>query len=183
MLPVPPAKKPAPGALLDAVVDSDTLAVRNLIQQGADVNERDSQGNTPLSRAASYGYLEVVRTLLDKGANVDSRNTRGETALMLASASYRSNNEPIIRLLLTKGANMDIKNNDGDTALTLARKRDRQSIVGILKEETTNRKRIAEEFARAAEQKRRDALAEKQQHVRDAAKSRPKLGFKPPQAA
>ncbi len=181
-----PPKQPKPGALIDAVVNGDTIAVRRLLQENADPNERDASGNTALHRAATYGSIEIVRLLIDNKANLDSRNKQGDTPLMvLIPPSYSTNRDTIVRLLLDRGASMDIKNNNGDTAMSLAVQRSRTQIVSMLKDTTRSRKLLAEEFARAAEAQRKAEVAAKQDRLRNIAHSRPKPGPgpKPPKAA
>jgi ankyrin repeat protein len=43
-----------------------------LIENGADVDSKDSHGRTPLSYAAWSGHEAVVKLLLEKGADVGS---------------------------------------------------------------------------------------------------------------
>ncbi len=57
-------------ALMKAINNNDILAVQNLIQRGADVNELDANQDAPLVIAAYKGYTENVRTLLEAGADV-----------------------------------------------------------------------------------------------------------------
>ena len=45
--------------------------VHDLIGSGADLNQSDGNGNTPLGLAAMHGHLEVVHTLTGAGADVN----------------------------------------------------------------------------------------------------------------
>jgi serine/threonine-protein phosphatase 6 regulatory ankyrin repeat subunit B len=58
--------------------------VEYLLDCGADINARRSQGSTALHDAAKFGYVDVVKLLLEKGAFVNLQNDKGETALFLA---------------------------------------------------------------------------------------------------
>lgn len=50
-----------------------------LINAGAEVNETDKNGDTPLHQAAYGGYGETARVLVNLGADVHARNNNGET--------------------------------------------------------------------------------------------------------
>ncbi|QKE64147.2 ankyrin repeat domain-containing protein [Aquipseudomonas campi] len=88
-------------------------ALSYLLEQGADPNQRNPFGKTPLMYAAQYNQLESARLLLAKGANANATtiwptdrctyqlSTRNMTALHYA-ARYAS--PELIDLLLEKGA-------------------------------------------------------------------------------
>ena len=46
-------------------------SVELLVQHGAEIDEVDSQGRTPLIQASSEGQLEIVRSLVSAGADVN----------------------------------------------------------------------------------------------------------------
>ena len=48
--------------------------VADLIKEGADVNERDQEGNSCLHIAAAQGSNEILRILLHAGAKVSAKN-------------------------------------------------------------------------------------------------------------
>lgn len=52
---------------------------RILINNGADVNARNIQNDTPLHWAAFYGSPEVAKLLIESGANLKALNAKGET--------------------------------------------------------------------------------------------------------
>lgn len=57
--------------LLEAVREDDLVKVRYLISKGEDVNERSSDGLTPLLLASRSGKDEILKVLLEHGANVN----------------------------------------------------------------------------------------------------------------
>ncbi len=60
-----------------------------LIQAGAEVNARDSAGNTPLMTTHEFGNAEAVRILCETGADIQAHNHRGETAQSLWESEGR----------------------------------------------------------------------------------------------
>ncbi|XP_071762386.2 ankyrin repeat domain-containing protein 45 [Centroberyx gerrardi] len=59
--------------------------VRELVRNGAQVNEQTARGYSSLHCAACWGHLETVRTLLDLGADTQAKTFRGERAVDLAT--------------------------------------------------------------------------------------------------
>jgi len=102
-------------ALLLAARPGKSLeTVRLLLENGADVNGRSHDGDTPLIVASS---METVELLISKGADVNSKNREGLTALMRA-AQFQETEKA--RVLLEHGADVGAKNNEGATAFSLA---------------------------------------------------------------
>ena len=94
-----------------------------LIEQGADKNAGDRNGDTPLILAARTGYGEGVAQLLRARADVDRANRLGETALI---AAVQSRQAAIVSTLLKLGANPDKRDHTGYSARDHA-KRDTRS--------------------------------------------------------
>jgi len=80
--------------------------LRELVN-GANVNEADITGQTPLIFAAFEEHMDAVRFLVEKGANVNAQTTQvgGNTALHMAI--YKNNFE-MARFLCDNGANVNI---------------------------------------------------------------------------
>jgi ankyrin repeat protein len=82
---------------------------------GADVNGSNDYGDTPLHRAAYFGYTEKVRLLLKNKADVSKRANRGETPLLYAA---RPEGHPeTVLALLEGGADANVADNFGMTPL------------------------------------------------------------------
>ena len=72
------------GSIIDDVRDGNLAGVRQALALGANVNETNSSGDTPLIMAAYKGHVEIVRLLLESGADVLACNSGGWTPLKLA---------------------------------------------------------------------------------------------------
>jgi len=71
--------------LMEAVRNGDLFSIRELFEDGVDINEKDNEGHTPLLVAAAKGYKNVVELLLQNGAERDAQDSDGNTALMIAA--------------------------------------------------------------------------------------------------
>ena len=91
--------------------------VRQLIQEGQDVNRDDSVGSTPLIWAAAYGQDQVVQELIRAGADVNGKDKNKHTALHRASWSGHSS---VIKTLAEAGANLNVQDEWGMTPLMWA---------------------------------------------------------------
>lgn len=102
-----------------------------LVENGAEVNITDANGNTPLIFIIhKIGDVQITRRLLEKGAAVNTQNRTGETALMYAA--WRGHTD-IVQLLLENHADATLKNKQGDTALMLAESKQHLEIVQMLR--------------------------------------------------
>ena len=93
--------------------------VEYLVSQGADVNSRNSDGNTPLILATRYFNILSVNILLEHGADVNARNNDGLTALHYSCRCLRRSTHAI-DLLVKHGADVNIQTKLGFTALHYA---------------------------------------------------------------
>ncbi|KAL8176766.1 UNVERIFIED_CONTAM: hypothetical protein K2H54_038427 [Gekko kuhli] len=82
-----------------ACIDENMEVVEFLVENGADVNQADNEGWTPLHVAASCGYIEIAQYLLDHGANIAAVNSDGDVPLDIAEAD---NMEALLRSEITK---------------------------------------------------------------------------------
>lgn len=58
-----------------------------LLQSGAELEEPNDEGYTPLMEASREGHYDVVELLLNRGANVNAKIEEGlETSLTLAAS-------------------------------------------------------------------------------------------------
>ena len=91
----------------------DLTWTRWLLQEGANANQPDNRGRTPLNAAVEIGFLEGVEALVRRGARVDAASETGETPLMTA---VHSRNVELMEVLLEAGADPDRADNAGRSA-------------------------------------------------------------------
>jgi ankyrin repeat protein len=120
--------KREPG-LLACAAGSDVDAaekVQWLISDGADVDEADARGQTPLIAALWFGSSTAAPVLLRAGANDRIRDGNGESMLLYAA---RFGQAEAVRLLLERGLDPHERSNEYGhaTALILAAESRRES--------------------------------------------------------
>ncbi len=121
---------------LYAVDFRSTNLVGFLVDNGADMEEKNEYGENALLRAVDYTKLDTVRLLLQKGADVDVRDNAGQTPLMNAAYcrtgyggdGYRISAK-IIDVLVDYGADVYATDNKGRTAYDLAEERHGDSVM------------------------------------------------------
>ncbi len=104
----PPSAADIETGFLYACLYGHMNVVSQLLDNGANVNARDPQGQTALHLAAMGGHADIVRTLLDRGASLEAVNVWGGT--VLGQTTWCVVNQPrthyagVIEILLDAGA-------------------------------------------------------------------------------
>jgi len=88
-----------------------------LLENGANVNGKDTNGATLLIESVRMGRIEVMRLLLDHGADIEAKDNEGMTALMWTAFWGKLD---IAKMLLERGAKLDATDDHGHTALSFA---------------------------------------------------------------
>lgn len=79
---------------------------------GADVNQKDAEGNTPFLNAASRNNLAIVQLLAISVMDFNISNAEGQTPLLLA---IKNNQADVVQFLLEKGGSALVKDVNGNT--------------------------------------------------------------------
>ncbi|CAH1132121.1 unnamed protein product [Ceutorhynchus assimilis] len=93
------------------------LLCKVLLESGANADQADIDGWTPLRAAAWGGHTEVVELLVQHGCQLDSVDAENRTALRAAAWS---GHEEIVKILLQHGASVNLTDHEGRTALIAA---------------------------------------------------------------
>lgn len=81
--------------------------VSMLIEHGANVNEKDKRGHTPLHWAAMKNEIKMAELLIAGGANMNAVNNNGRTPL--DSAEFRKNTEMVSFLKRVSGQKVKVE--------------------------------------------------------------------------
>ncbi|HKV32942.1 MAG TPA: ankyrin repeat domain-containing protein [Pyrinomonadaceae bacterium] len=108
-------------ALERAISNGNREILQVLLWAKADVNSRDSDGQTPLMMIGEDTTGEMIWDLINAGAKVNLRDNEGDTALISVA---EVDNVEALKVLLDAGAKLNETNNHGETALIAAAKND-----------------------------------------------------------
>ncbi len=100
-------------ALQAAVVTGNLDVVKQHIEAGTDINEKDAlSGATPLITAITFEKNDIAQVLIDADADLSIKNNDGSTALHVAAFFCRVE---AVQMLMDAGADKTVKNNFGAT--------------------------------------------------------------------
>jgi len=125
----------AESVLADRIQSGDRAAALAMIVKGADVNQAQPDGTTPLHWAIYRVDRELVGTLLKKGANVNIANRYGASPL---TEAVRVADAMLVGMLLEVGADANTANEDGQSALMLAARTGSVAVARLLVERGAN---------------------------------------------
>jgi ankyrin repeat protein len=80
-------KEKDPGWVYPAAAGGSVEIMKALLAHGFSLDQKDSDGWTPLHLAAVGGHIKMIEFLLAEGCDKDARNMRGETAYHVAVAA------------------------------------------------------------------------------------------------
>ena len=99
------------------------------LEQGADIEQRDSRLRTPLMAATHANQIDVARYLIEHGANVNAVDAIQDTPYLYAGARGL---QEILEMTLSHGADLKSTNRYGGTALIPAAERGHVKTVKTL---------------------------------------------------
>lgn len=90
------------------------LALKTLLAAGADLEVRDGEGRSVLSRVIKFIDRDMLQDLLQAGADVNSQDDKGKSVL---NRAMKSVNMDEMHLLLQPGTDVNLRDNAGRTPL------------------------------------------------------------------
>ena len=124
-------KKFFKGILHKACNKGDIEAVKQHLAAGADVNDKDDNGWSPLLFASGEGHIELSEFVIAKGADLNVKAGHPEMSPLHAAAG--ENHKEITALLIIKGADVNLKNDDGETPLDWAEEERNADLANLLR--------------------------------------------------
>ena len=101
--------------------------VRELLEDGARIDEAKDDGTSALHSAAKMGHTKVVQLLLEEGTWTEATGNSSATSLIMAASM---GHHGTVKALLDRGANPDTAHNNGKaTAMYFAAEVGRDEVV------------------------------------------------------
>ncbi|WP_068673995.1 M48 family metallopeptidase [Oceanobacillus sp. Castelsardo] len=104
--------------IMEAYMEDDMELLQQLISEGADIDEKDSDGFTLLQYAVTWGDMEATQWFIQNGADVNTTDNWGSTPLI--NAVYNAAGVEIVEQLLENGADKSLTDSEGKTAYDYA---------------------------------------------------------------
>jgi len=115
--------------LVEAAARGDARLVADLVERGADVDERDASGRTAVTAAVYAGSAPTVRVLVDAGADVDLQDDNRANAFL---ALGETGDVSVLDEVLRGDPDVGLTNRFGGTALIPAAHRGHVEMVRAL---------------------------------------------------
>ena len=117
--------------LIVASGSGDHESVKRLLEDGADITTKTSNGNTGLHLSVARGHEDVAITFLNHGIDVNISDKKWTPLMQAAHAGQMK----MARLLLNHGANVNLRADfSGATALIIAAKKNFPDLVNLFLE-------------------------------------------------
>jgi ankyrin repeat protein len=116
----------APDNLLKTIEKGNLGKVKQLIENGADLQVKNEDKQTALYIAAKNNQFAILKYLIEQGANIQAKEKDNWSILHRA---VESNHLSMVRYLIEKGADIFAKNNEKETPFDRAKNKDYIEIV------------------------------------------------------
>jgi ankyrin repeat protein len=116
-------------SLFNAAAAGDNKKVTSLLKNKANLNAKDSGGNTALMLAISNDHKDTAKLILEKKPDVNIKNQDGETALFAALVSDKAD---IAKTLIAQGASLENLGGENESALFMAATTNQTEIMEIV---------------------------------------------------
>ena len=115
--------------LFEAVDNENITEIKSLLNQGANVNVREKDGQTPLHYAAYLNNINIAKLLIDSGADVNVQDKDGWAPLRWAT---HNGHPEIAKLLIEYEADVNARDNFATSSLHYAVKKGYYDIAKLL---------------------------------------------------
>ena len=112
-----------------AVLRNNLVLANRFLNEGADKDQANVWGETPLMRAVQNQSKVITNALIEKGADVNKADHKGQTPMMLA---VLNKDLSLVASLNRSGADVNLSDKEGKTALMLAYERGDVKMVDLL---------------------------------------------------
>lgn len=123
----------------EAASNGNARGILAFIQEGINVDSKDSTGKTPLMAATNSDMSRVIPILLDQGASINETDNEGNTALHLAASKGSTR---IIQILINSGADVYIVNDAGQTPRELAEEQGQTRVLSLFPQNNLNQQEM-----------------------------------------
>jgi ankyrin repeat protein len=120
-----------PCRLCEAAINGDLAKLTRMLDAGADINQRDEFGRSPLVNAVRSDHPEVAMELMKRGADVNLTSLENETPLMYTT---EHGDLALTKELVRRGAILSISSMNGSSALYQATQNNHLDIVKFILE-------------------------------------------------
>ena len=122
-------------AIHKAAMVGDLELMKQLKEQGADINAKTNNDMTPIHIAAGLGNLEMMKWLKDQGADVNATDNVGDTPM---HKSARLGHLEAMKWLKEQGLDINTKNNEGKAPIYFALLNNHEQVLQWLSDNGTD---------------------------------------------
>ena len=87
--------------LIRAIINNNLDEVKYYVETGADINEPNEFGESPLFAASFKGNLSIVKYLVEHGADINATDSTGTTAVSIADSQKHYD---VVKYLVQQGS-------------------------------------------------------------------------------